>query len=107
MDISISPRGENAIGGEGSSGGPVSYTHLDVYKRQAHDVTVLFLGLTDVYECEGYDRTHLSIPPSHTALLSALRAAGKPVAVVFSGGSPVELPWLDQADALLALYLGY
>ncbi len=72
----------------------------------AHDVTVLFLGLTDVYECEGYDRTHLSIPPSHTALLSALRAAGKPVAVVFSGGSPVELPWLDQADALLALYLG-
>lgn len=71
-----------------------------------HDKVVLFLGLTDVYECEGYDRTHLSIPPSQIALLSALRAAGKPVVAVFSGGSPVELPWLGQVDALLNLYLG-
>ena len=70
------------------------------------DVIVLFLGLTDTFENEGRDRTHLSIPEDQIALLGALHNTGKSIVAVLSGGSPVETPWIDQVDALLYLSLG-
>jgi len=72
---------------------------------QQADTVVLFLGLTEIDETEGRDRRHLSLPQPQLALAKALCAAGKPVAVVLICGSPVELPWLGQVDALLNLYL--
>ncbi len=57
------------------------------------DVAVVFIGLTDAYESEGYDRTHLDLPPSHVALLEAVLAVQSRVAVVLSNGSPVAMPW--------------
>ncbi len=70
------------------------------------DVAVLFLGLTDEFESEGFDRTHLRIPPEHVALLSAVRGVTENVVVVLAGGAVVEMPWIGETKALLNSYLG-
>lgn len=70
------------------------------------DVVLLFVGLTDSYEAEGYDRLHMRMPASHNALAQAISEVNENVAVVLSGGAPVELPWLGQVKALLNGYLG-
>ncbi|WP_150275076.1 glycoside hydrolase family 3 C-terminal domain-containing protein [Paenibacillus tepidiphilus] len=70
------------------------------------DAAVLFLGLPDRYESEGYDRSHLSLPENHIALLAAVAAVQSNVVVVLSNGAPVEMPWLPQTKAVLEGYLG-
>jgi len=70
------------------------------------DVAVVFIGLTDAYESEGYDRAHLELPPGHVALLEAVLAVQSRVAVVLSNGSPVVMPWVDRVPAVLEGYLG-
>ena len=52
------------------------------------DVTLLFIGLTDSYEAEGYDRLHMRLPANHNALVEAVSAATENVVVVLSGGAP-------------------
>ncbi len=70
------------------------------------DIAVLFIGLTESYETEGNDRSHISLPASHNALVDAVCAACEKVVVVLSGGCPVTMPWLDKVDAVLNGYLG-
>ncbi|MGN7764419.1 glycoside hydrolase family 3 C-terminal domain-containing protein [Paenibacillus sp. 22594] len=70
------------------------------------EVAVLFLGLPDRYESEGYDRSHLSLPASHIALIEAVAEVQKNLIVVLSNGSPVEMPWLGKTKAVLEGYLG-
>jgi len=70
------------------------------------DVVVICAGLTDIYETEGVDRTHMKMPPGHDALISAVAAAHQNVAVVLSNGSPVEMPWAKDVPSILEGYLG-
>ncbi|WP_334073305.1 MULTISPECIES: glycoside hydrolase family 3 C-terminal domain-containing protein [Paenibacillus] len=70
------------------------------------EVAVVFAGLPDRYESEGYDRTHLSIPESHLALIEAVAARQPNLVVVLCNGAPVEMPWLDKTKAVLEGYLG-
>lgn len=70
------------------------------------DVAVLFIGLTENYESEGYDRDCLDIPEAHTELLEAVCAVNDNVVVVLSGGSPIIMPWLRRVKAVLNGYLG-
>lgn len=69
------------------------------------DVAVILAGLTDDYESEGFDRTHMKMPPSHNVLIEEVAKANPNVVVVLCNGSPVEMPWIDQAKAVLELYL--
>ncbi|MBR1583945.1 MAG: glycoside hydrolase family 3 C-terminal domain-containing protein [Clostridia bacterium] len=73
--------------------------------RQAK-VAVVFAGLPDAYESEGYDRTHMRLPDSHNKLISAVAAANPNTVVVLHNGSPVEMPWIDQVKGVLEAYLG-
>jgi beta-glucosidase len=73
---------------------------------QAADVVVVCAGLTDPYETEGLDRTHMRMPPGHDALIEALAAVHQKVVVVLSNGSPVEMPWAGDVAAVLEGYLG-
>ena len=77
-----------------------------VRAAQGSDVVLLFLGLDEVSESEGRDRTHLRLPDNQVALLQALDAAGATVVVVLAAGSPVEMPWLGCTQALLHGFLG-
>ncbi len=70
------------------------------------ETAVVFVGLTDEYEAEGYDRTHMDLPESHNRLVEEILKVNKNVVVVLAGGSPVALPWNDGVSALLNSYLG-
>lgn len=70
------------------------------------DKIVLFIGLPDGWESEGFDRTHLRIPDNQIDLIERLSYLGKPVIGVLLAGAPVEMPWIDRLDALLDAYLG-
>ena len=73
--------------------------------RQTETV-VIFAGLTDVYESEGFDRDHLSIPQSHIDLINAVARVNPNLVIVLEGGAPVEMPWEGCAKAILNGYLG-
>ncbi|OWR29599.1 glycosyl hydrolase [Saccharibacillus sp. O23] len=70
------------------------------------EVAVLFAGLPDAYESEGYDRDHLRLPDNQLRLIEELAAAQRNLVVVLSNGSPVEMPWLGGVKGLLEAYLG-
>ncbi len=70
------------------------------------DVAVIFAGLPESYESEGFDRKHLKIPEGHRLLIEAVSEVQKNTVVVLSNGSPIEMPWLDKVRGVLELYLG-
>ncbi len=69
------------------------------------DVVVAFVGLTEAYESESFDRTHMSLPESHNILIDKLCEVHDKVVVVLVGGSPVTMPWLDKVSAVLNVFL--
>jgi beta-glucosidase len=67
---------------------------------------VVFLGLPDADESEGFDRTHLDLPANQTALVSRLAAANPNLVVVLANGSAVRLSdWEQHAPAILECWL--
>ncbi len=70
------------------------------------ETVLLFIGLTDEYEAEGFDRSHMNLPAAHDALVGEILKVNKNVVVVLAGGSPVEMPWNDGVAAILNSYLG-
>lgn len=70
------------------------------------DVAVVFAGLPENYESEGFDRKHMRIPEGHRQLTEAVAEVQKNTVVVLSNGSPIEMPWLDKVKGVLELYLG-
>jgi beta-glucosidase len=66
---------------------------------------LLAIGLTDIYESEGYDRETLSLPKNQIRLLHELYKVNTNTIVVLVGGAAVEMPWLDKVKALLHIQL--
>lgn len=73
---------------------------------QNKDYVLIFVGLTDPYESEAFDRIHIDLPKAHTALIKEVAKYNPNIIVVLTGGSPVAMPWLDKAQALINVYLG-
>ena len=69
-------------------------------------VAVVFAGLPDAYESEGYDRTHMRMPESQNRLIEAVAEANPNTVVVLHNGSPVEMPWIGKVKGVLEAYLG-
>ena len=63
---------------------------------------LLFIGLTDEFESEGFDRRHLGIPALHTKLVDAVTAVNENVIVALSGGSAIEMPWANKVKGIRA-----
>ena len=71
------------------------------------DAVLLFIGLTDAYESEGFDRKHMNIPRGHNELVDAVTKVNDNVIVVLSCGSPIKMDmWECKVKAILNLYLG-
>lgn len=70
------------------------------------DKVVVFVGLTEEYESEGFDRKNMLLPKAHNKLVNAVCEVNDNVIVVLQGGSPVELPWLHKVKGLVNSYLG-
>ncbi|MBR5110384.1 MAG: glycoside hydrolase family 3 C-terminal domain-containing protein [Clostridia bacterium] len=77
-----------------------------VKAAKAAKVAVVFAGLPDSYESEGYDRTHMQMPACQNKLIEAVAAANPNTVVVLHNGSPVEMPWIGKVKAVLEAYLG-
>ena len=70
------------------------------------DVAVLFLGLPDNFESEGYDRKHKNLPNCQNELVEKVLEVQKNVVIVLHNGSPVIMPWKDSVSGILEAYLG-
>ena len=70
------------------------------------DVAIVFAGLTEDFEGEGYDRETINMPPNHNKLISDVAAANPNTIVVLAGGSVVLMPWLSEVKGLLNSGLG-
>ncbi|MGN6790754.1 MAG: beta-glucosidase [Streptosporangiaceae bacterium] len=72
----------------------------------ASDAAVVVVGTTDEVESEGFDRTDLALPGRQDELVRRVAAVAKKTIVVVSAGSPVELPWADEVDAIVLTWFG-
>jgi beta-glucosidase len=68
---------------------------------EAADAVVLVIGTNAEWETEGHDRASLALPGAQDELVRRVLAANPQTVVVLNTGSPVELPWLDDAPALI------
>ncbi len=70
------------------------------------DKVVIFAGLPDSFESEGYDRSHMRLPECQNRLIDQILAVQSQVIIVLHNGSPVEMPWLSRVKGVLEAYLG-
>jgi beta-glucosidase len=71
---------------------------------RAADVAVVFAGLGEEYESEGFDRSSLDLPPEQQELITAVAAANTRTVVVLSVGAPVSLDWAQRVPAILLVW---
>lgn len=65
------------------------------------DQVVVITGLNKDYECEGFDRKNMDLPPYQDKLIESVLASNPDTVVVIESGTPVTLPWLDKCSTLL------
>ena len=69
------------------------------------DYVLLYLGLDEISESEGLDRSTLALPQCQIETLKAVSDANPNVILILSAGSNVEMPWIDQCKAIVHGYL--
>lgn len=70
------------------------------------DVALVFAGVPEICESEGFDRDHLSLPEGHDRLIEAIAQAHPRTVVVLMNGSAVAMPWVEKVPAILDAWLG-
>jgi len=70
------------------------------------DKAVIFAGLPESFESEGYDRKHMHLPDCQNRLIREILKVQPNVIVVLHNGAPVEMPWLSEVRGVLEAYLG-
>ncbi|MEI3339604.1 MAG: glycoside hydrolase family 3 C-terminal domain-containing protein [Eubacterium sp.] len=68
------------------------------------EAAVVFAGLPDRYESEGFDRENMKMPEGHLRMIEAVSRANTNTVVVLLCGCVVECPWADSVKAIL--YMG-
>jgi beta-glucosidase len=91
-----------------NSEGEVTERLLDEARKAAvrAEVAIVFAGLPDSYESEGFDRASLDMPLGHKQLIEAVASVQPSVAVVLMNGSAVTMPWADRVKAIVEAWLG-
>ena len=70
------------------------------------DKIIIIAGLTPDYESEGFDRSHLNLPPGQLELIRALKNHHHKTVLVLQNGAPVILPDSTKIPSILEAYLG-
>jgi beta-glucosidase len=65
------------------------------------DTVILYLALDEYSEAEGMDRLHMSLPANQLKLLEQLTSLKKKIIVVLASGSPIEMDWENQVEAIV------
>ncbi len=76
-----------------------------VEKAGKAKAAVIFAGLPDAFESEGFDRSHMGMPNCQNELINRVAAVQPNTIVVLHNGSPVEMPWADQVKGIVEAYL--
>ena len=77
-----------------------------VEAAKSAETAVIFAGLPDSFESEGYDRTHMRMPQCQITLIEEVAKVQSNTVVVLHNGAPVEMPWIDKVKAVVEVYLG-
>ncbi|KAJ5928183.1 hypothetical protein N7466_007139 [Penicillium verhagenii] len=77
-----------------------------VEQAKTADQVVIFAGLTSEWETEGYDRDHMDLPPGSDELITRVLAANPNAVVVIQSGTPVTMPWANDARAIVQAWFG-
>ncbi|WP_269686624.1 glycoside hydrolase family 3 C-terminal domain-containing protein [Flavobacterium lacustre] len=70
------------------------------------ELVIVFAGLPDSYESEGYDRNNLDMPAGHNKLIAEVAKANANIVVVLMNGAAVSMPWKNDVTAIVEAYLG-
>ncbi|KAI5458717.1 glycoside hydrolase superfamily [Mariannaea sp. PMI_226] len=70
------------------------------------DIPIVLTGLSNEYECEGSDRTHLRLPRRSDELIQAVLDANPNTIIITQSGQPIEMPWEKQAGTLVHAWYG-
>lgn len=70
------------------------------------DKAVIFAGLPDSFESEGFDRSHMRMPENQNKLIAEVCKVQPNTVVVLHNGSPVEMPWINDVKGIVEVYLG-
>ena len=86
---------------------PLAEDALKIAKKAADENSPIlyFCGLTDAYEGESFDRKSLALPEEQIELLKQLLTISKNVIVISFSGSPIDLSFAKNANAILHMYL--
>ena len=100
---------ENADGRQGAENADL-HKKTEEYRKRAVQLakenkqTIIFAGLNHDYDIEGTDKSTLKLPYCQDELIEAVLDANPDTVVVIMGGAPVEMPWLDKAEAVVWYY---
>ncbi|WNG50322.1 glycosyl hydrolase [Archangium minus] len=80
---------------------------LEEARQQAKDadVAIVFAGLPDSHESEGFDRSTLDMPEGHNRLIDAVSQVQPNTVVVLMNGSAITMPWLGRVKAIVEGWL--
>lgn len=70
------------------------------------NAVLLYLGLDEVTETQGFDRQNMYLPQNQIDLLGAVYNVNPNIIVCLSSGSAIEMPWINKVKGLLHGYLG-
>lgn len=70
------------------------------------EVAVVFAGLPDAFESEGFDREHMRMPECQNHLIDEILKVQPNTVVVLHNGSVVEMPWVNEVKGIAEAYLG-
>jgi beta-glucosidase len=70
------------------------------------DKVVVFAGLSDAVESEGFDREDMELPSNQNRLIELVAEVQNNIIVVLHNGSPVSMPWLEKVPGLVEAWLG-
>jgi len=70
------------------------------------DAVILVVGLNHDWESEGFDRKDIDLPGLTNPLVSAVLRANPNTVVINQSGTPVAMPWIDEAPTVLQAFYG-
>jgi beta-glucosidase len=73
---------------------------------QGAELVLVFAGLPDSYESEGFDRSGLDMPSGHNTLIEAISKVNQKTAVILMNGSVIAMPWANNVQGIVEAWLG-
>lgn len=85
---------------------PADYEHSSsetelLAKAKAADYVIYCGGLDHSYDTEGFDKKSMLLPSEQDVMIPKLLRANSNTIVVLTAGSPITMPWINEAKAVI------